>query len=395
MARVCSRSRTGREPAPQPSMPMSEPLFSVKDAARRVPRWVGIGLFIYASIFALSSAKAFLVPVVLAFLLSMVFAPVRRALERIRINSWIASFVIVLVLICGFLGITAALAMPVSNWMANAPRIERQVEHQLQGVSASINEVLRINQKLKSFGNSNKATGDRTVNVENGESMPMQLASLAPSMIAQFLFTFVLLFFLLASGDMFYEKLVHVLPTFSQKRRAVHIVYNAERKLSRYLFTITLINFCLGIAVGAVMATYHMPDPLMFGVAAFLLNFVPYLGALAGVLASALIALLSFDWYGWALIVPATYLVLTSVEGQIVTPYFVGRNLRLNTVVVFLAVSFWAWLWSAVGMIVALPLLVAIRTICEHIEELDHISAFLSERHAEETDSISVQDRRS
>lgn len=353
------------------------------DLARRVPRWAGIGLFLYASIFALSEAKAFLVPVVLGFLLSMVFAPVRRALERCGISSWLSSLLIVVLLICGFLGMVAALAMPVSNWVENAPRIERHVERELNGISQSINEVFQANKKLQSMTNGSDGQ-EQTVEVEKGQSMPTQMALLAPSLVAQLLFTFVLLFFLMASGDMFYEKLVHVMPTFRDKRRAVRIVYNAERKLSRYLFTITLINFGLGVAVGCAMFAYGMPSPLMFGAAAFLLNFVPYVGALFGVVVAGAIALLSFDWYGWPLIVAGTYLMLTTLEGQLITPYFVGRSLRLNTVVVFLAVSFWAWLWSAVGMIVAVPLLVAIRTICEHVAELDHISAFLSERHAEE-----------
>ncbi|WP_423823046.1 AI-2E family transporter [Salinisphaera sp. SPP-AMP-43] len=363
------------------------------DLARRVPRWAGIGLFFYASIFALSEAKAFLVPVVLGFLLSMVFAPVRRALERCGISSWLSSLLIVVLLIFGFLGMVAALAMPVSNWVENAPRIERHVERELNGISQSINEVFQANKKLQSMTNGSGGQ-EQTVEVEKGQSMPTQMALLAPSLVAQLLFTFVLLFFLMASGDMFYEKLVHVMPTFRDKRRAVRIVYNAERKLSRYLFTITLINFGLGVAVGCAMFAYGMPSPLMFGAAAFLLNFVPYVGALFGVVVAGAIALLSFDWYGWPLIVAGTYLMLTTIEGQLITPYFVGRSLRLNTVVVFLAVSFWAWLWSAVGMIVAVPLLVAIRTICEHIEELDHISAFLSERHAEEL-PVAREDSRS
>lgn len=362
---------------------ITEPSQRMRDAARRVPRWIGIGLFLYASVFALSAAKAFLVPVVLGFLLSMVFAPIRRALERLGLSSWLASFLIVVVLLCGFLGTVATLAMPVSTWIENAPRIERQVEVQLNGVSHSINEVFQANKKIEALASGSGDSGPK-VKVEKGKSMTTQAAMLAPSMVAQLLFTFVLLFFLMASGDMFYEKLVHVMPTFRDKRRAVRIVYNAERKLSRYLFTITVINFGLGVAVGTAMLIYGMPDPIMFGVVAFLLNFVPYLGALVGIAVAGVIALLSFDWYGWALIIAGTYLALTTLEGQLITPYFVGRNLRLNTVVVFLTVSFWAWLWSAVGMIVALPLLVAVRTICEHIDEFDHISAFLSERHAEE-----------
>ncbi|ROO27486.1 AI-2E family transporter, partial [Salinisphaera orenii] len=127
-----------------------------------------------------------------------------------------------------------------------------------------------------------------------------------------------------------------------------------------------------------------LPNPVLIGVGAFLLNFVPYVGALVGAMATAAITLLTFDWYGWAMIAGGTYVLINSIEGQLVTPYFVGRSLRLNTVVVFLAVSFWAWLWSIVGMVVALPLLVAIKTICDHVDGLGNVSTFLSERHAED-----------
>jgi predicted PurR-regulated permease PerM len=115
-----------------------------------------------------------------------------------------------------------------------------------------------------------------------------------------------------------------------------------------------------------------------------LLNYIPYLGALAGIVVSMSVALVSFDGPGWSLVVGAIYLGLATVEGQLITPYFVGRSLRLNTVVVFIAVSFWAWIWSAVGMLVAVPLLVAINTFCEHIDGLSGLGKFLSERYSEQ-----------
>jgi len=361
---------------------MANTLRQPPDLARRVPRWAGIGLFLYASVYALSAAKSFLVPVVFAFLLSMVFAPLRRALERLGIGSTLSSFMIVLLLLCGLLGLITTLAMPVSTWIENAPRIEFQVQQKINEISRSMNQALGASEWLQDLTDNSDEDG-QAVQVEEGSSVAQQAALLVPSAVAQLLFTFVLLFFLLAAGDMFYEKLVYVMPTFRDKRRAVSILHNAERKLSRYLATVTVINFGVGVAVGAMMFAYGMPSPLVFGIAAFILNFVPYLGALLVLIAAAVVALITFDWYGWSLIIAASYLLLSTIEGQLITPYFVGRSLRINTVVVFLAITFWAWLWSAVGMIVALPLLVAIRTICEHIEGLDHISAFLSERHAE------------
>jgi hypothetical protein len=215
-------------------------------------------------------------------------------------------------------------------------------------------------------------------------------ALFAPAVLTQFMFTLILLLFILSSGDMFYEKLVHVLPTFKDKRQAMRIAHDIERKLSRYLLTITLINAALGTVVAVAMWLLGMPSPAVFGVMAFLLTYVPYLGAIAGIAVVSGIALLTFDSTGWVATVGGVYLLISSIEGQFVTPYFVGRSLRLNTVVVFIAVSFWAWLWSAVGLLVAVPLLVAINTFCQHIDALNGFGKFLSERHAEKETETSA-----
>ena len=315
----------------------------------------------------------------------MVCAPVRRALVRMGLHSAFASLGIVSLLLGLFMMLAVALAMPITQWVDNAPSIQRNIETKVNDISRSFSELLEANKALQEMTEGEEEIGaPEKVEIERGNDVAENVAMVAPSVFAQFVFTFVLLFFLLASGDMFYEKIVHVLPTFHDKRRAVKLVHSAERKLSRYLLTITVINFSLGVVIGLTMFMLGLPNPVLIGVGAFLLNFVPYVGALVGALATAAIALLTFDWYGWAMIAGGTYVLINSIEGQLVTPYFVGRSLRLNTVVVFLAVSFWAWLWSIVGMVVALPLLVAIKTICDHVDGLGNVSTFLSERHAED-----------
>jgi len=351
----------------------------------RLPRWGVLGLFFYASVFALGAAKNFMVPIVLAFLLAMVFGPVRRFLERRGLPSALSSLLIVTLLLITFVSVFAALSMPISNWIEKAPTIERQVETRLGELSRALNGFFVAQDKLQELAESQAPAEEgsvQTVKMERN-NFTVTAAMLAPAVLAQFVFTFVLLMFLLASGDMFYEKLVHVMPTFKDKRRAIHIAYTIERKLSRYLMTIVLINAGLGMAVGTAMWALGMPSPLLFGVVAFVFNFVPYLGALAGIALTAAVGLVSFDWIGWAAVAGGSYFLLNAIEGQFVTPYFVGRSLRLNTVVVFVAISFWAWLWSAIGMIVALPLLLAVKTFCENIEQLHGIGDFLSERHAE------------
>jgi predicted PurR-regulated permease PerM len=354
----------------------------VEMVAAGVPRWAVMGIFFMLLVGGMAYARAFLMPVVMAFLLSMVFSPVRRALERTGLPSGASAFLIVGALLVGLIAGIGALATPVSTWIERAPQIGYELEwklRDLRGATESVRDVAEQVDKLTE--GEEDPTVQRVVVQESGSVALMALT--LPAVASQIAFTLVLLFFLLASGEMFYEKIVNVMPTFRDKRMAIRIARDIEAKLSHYLFTITMINAGLGFAVGVSMWAFGMPNPLLFGVTAFFLNFVPFLGAVIGVAISTVVGVLTFPTLGQGLLVGAVYFLLTSIEGQFVTPWFVGRRLQLNTVVVFLSVTLFAWLWSIVGMLVATPLLVMIRTFCEHIPSLQPLGTFLSARGAE------------
>ncbi|MGR3541483.1 MAG: AI-2E family transporter [Hasllibacter sp.] len=356
---------------------------------RPAPRWAVVGIFVLLAVAGLAYGKTFLTPVILAFVLALVFSPVRRTLERLRIPTGLAAFLI-LIAIVGTLGSAiAALSGPVGQWTADAPEIGARLEdriHKLRESFGGEEEGASLSEVVEQVTEAATPTPDDPETVEvvvQEEGWLSSVAQTAPAIAVQLILTLVLLFFVLASGDMFYEKLVHVIPRFSDKRRAVRIAREIERKLSQYLLTISVINAGLGAAIGTALWWLGMPDPVLFGVMAALLNFVPYLGAIIGAGLTLVVGLLTFDGL-WPAVAPAVaYYALTSIEGQFVTPYSVGRNLKLNTVVVFIAVAFWAWLWSIVGMLLAVPLLVAVRVLCEHIEPLEPLGDFLSARGAE------------
>ncbi|WP_210115064.1 AI-2E family transporter [Roseovarius aestuariivivens] len=359
--------------SPEPSQPVL------------APRWAVIGIFLMLLVAGLAYARAFLMPVVLGLLLHLVFTPVRRRLERWGIGSGISATLIVgtllSLLVVGSLGLSG----PVSKWIDRAPMIGYEVSRKIDQLRVATEDVQRAAEEVDDIADGNEEEtepGVQRVQVEENSGLIDYVTGL-PWLAGQIVFTLVLLFFLLSSGDMFYEKLVHVIPTFRDKRRAIRIAYSIERELSRYLFTITLINAGLGIAIGLVMWGLGMPNPVLFGILGFLLNYMPYLGALTGVGIATVVALITFDTAQQALIVGAVYFALTSIEGQLVTPYFVSRNLSLNTVVVFLSVTLFAWLWSVVGMLVAMPLLVTLRTFCAHVPALSGLGHFVSARGAE------------
>lgn len=347
-----------------------------------VPGWAVIGIFLLMAVAAVALARDFLMPVVLAFLLALVFSPVRRFLGRRGIPDAVSALVIVGSLLALLLSGVLLLATPVQGWIADAPNIARELEWKARSLFTQAAAMLEVGQQVEEAAS---GSGDATVQevVVREPGIVSNLAWVAPIYLAQTVFTLVLLLFLLASGDMFYEKIVNVLPTFGDRRQAMRIAYDIERKLSHYLFAITLINAGLGVVVGLAMWLLGMPNPLLFGVIAFALNFVPYLGALTGVVATFVVGLLTFPQPAAALLPALVYLSLTTLEGQIVTPYFVGRRLEMNTVVIFLSITFWAWLWSVMGMLLAVPLLVTIRAFCEHIPSLAPVGKFLAARGGE------------
>ena len=199
-----------------------------------------------------------------------------------------------------------------------------------------------------------------------------------PEFITSTTLLLILLYFLLAYDGVFLNKLIRILPTLSDKKRAVSIASDIEGQVSRYLFTVTVINICLGIAVGTTVGLLGLPNPVMWGVMVALLNFIPYLGALTGIICITLGAVLSFPSFSYALLFPAVYLAFATLEGNFVTPWVMGRSLTLNPVLILLSLIFWGWLWGIPGIILAVPMLAAFKIFCSHVEGMEAIAEFLS-----------------
>jgi predicted PurR-regulated permease PerM len=176
---------------------------------------------------------------------------------------------------------------------------------------------------------------------------------------------------------MFLTKTVQSFDTFSDKRRAVAVLYSIEDRLGYYLGGIAIINAGLGVAVAIAMSLWGLPSAVLIGFMAFGLNFVPFLGGLMGATIAAAVAFVSLDGTWAAAGVFATYILLTSIEGQLITPVVISRRMRLNTTVVFLTVAFFAWIWSIMGMVVALPILIVIKIACDETASLQTLGRFL------------------
>ena len=199
-----------------------------------------------------------------------------------------------------------------------------------------------------------------------------------PELAVSAVLLLILLYFLLSCDAIFLGKVLKLMLTLADKKRALSIAHQIESHVSRYLLTITLINVGLGVAVGTAVGLLGLSNPVMWGVLVAVLNFVPYLGALTGIACMTIGAVLSYDSLGYAMLFPATYLVVATIEGNFVTPYVMGRSLTLNPVIILLSLTFWGWMWGIAGVILAVPILAAFKIFCAHIEEMEPVAEFLS-----------------
>ncbi len=341
-----------------------------------VPRFAVQGLFIIAVIASLYFARDFFLPVIMAFILALTLSPLVRWFSRRGIPAALTAVIVVVTMFVTTLLGVYMLMVPVSDWVDRAPEIGRQLESKLSVLRAPLEAIQDAEKQVDEVSQDDSV---QSVTIK-GPGIMQSAATSFLSILTSLTITAVLLAFLLGSGDLFYSKLVRVFDTLKDKKRALKIAHDVERVVSRYLFTITLINIGLGVVVGLGMWYLGMPTPYIFGLIATLANFIPYIGALLGMSAAVAVAVVTFDTLSLPLMVGGYYFACTFFEGQVITPLIVGKRLRLNAVAVFISVAFWAWLWGIVGALLAVPMLVIIKTICDHFEVLDTLGEFLSGR---------------
>lgn len=349
-----------------------------------VPWWltqpgrVALGaLLLFAFAYALQIARPLLLPVVLSCLLAVVLAPVVRLLRKLRLPATLAAAIVVAAFTGGTGYVVYALADPAANWIERAPQTMREIERRLSTVKESVIEA--------------RAAADTVEDIArvDGDAPPTEVTVKEPSLAARLVATtqaallraaevIILLYFLLAFGETFLRKLVRLPGRMRAKIRVVKVATKIEREISHYLLTISCINAGLGVATGIAMSLLGMPNPVLWGVMAATLNFVPYLGAAVTLVVLTLVAILTFDDLPRALLVPGVFLILSTLEGQFINPIIVGRRMSLSPPVIAIALLIGGWIWGVVGLLIAVPVLAVVKIYCAHDEELSAVEAILS-----------------
>lgn len=331
---------------------------------------------------ALYVARALFIPVALACVLALVLAPIVRLLCKLGLPRAPASggLVVAAMALVGIVFIQ--LSAPATTWFSRLPEAVLRLRYIFREVISAVQNLREFTKDLAQFS-PGQADGDTVVQAPD---LTQILLTNTGELVTMIVITAVLLYFLLANGYLFMLKTVHALPSFGEKKRAVEIGRDLQIEVSRYLLTITAINIALGCVTAVTMAALGLPDPLLWGVMATVLNFIPYAGAFLMALAVFLASLLTFGTLLDVMLPPIAFLTLTTLEGNLITPLLVGRRLTLNPVIVFTSLLFWGWIWGIAGLLLAVPLLVVLKILCDHIGPLQLIGEYLSSQPPRATD---------
>lgn len=333
------------------------------------------GLFVLAVLYSVHVARPVLLPVVLAILLAILLAPVVTAFERIGLPRAAGSAATIALLVAIIIGGAVRLAGPASDWLADAPALLRDAMDEIESLRG---RVAQVSQAAEEVGEITRGGATATPKVAVEEEAPAAvLVRSATGVTTTTVLTLALVFFLLASGRLFLLKLVRVLPGYRARKRALESASTIRHNLSTHLLTLTAINAVLGLAVGTALGIVGLPNPLLWGVMAGFLNFVPYLGAMFGIAVVGTVAITTIDSLGTALLAPLIYLGLTGLEGTIITPAILGARLRLNPVAIFIGVILWGWLWGVPGALLAVPILTTLKVIADAYPRLMPLAEFL------------------
>jgi len=330
------------------------------------------------SVAALALGREFFIPIALALCFQALLTPAVRGLGRLRIPAPAGAAIVVLGALAVFVVGGWALSGPVSAWVDKAPA----------NIATARRKVRELGRPLDRL--SDAASGTPAVN--NPPAAPAVAAPNAPvpspfaqllghatTLVAVLLQIIVLVYLMLAAGNMLFRKLVKLLPAPDHLRTATDILNKTESIVARYLTITALINVGQGIAVGLALWAIGMPDPFIWGLMTFVLEFIPYLG---GAINVGLLLISGFSVYaglGHVLLAPAIYLIISMLQNNVVSPYVYGNRLKLNPLAVMIFVLFWWFIWGIPGVFLAIPIAATLKVLGDQVPGLSPLGELLGE----------------
>jgi predicted PurR-regulated permease PerM len=318
------------------------------------------GIFVILLIAAFSLARPVLVPAVSAFVVTMMLGPLSSRAERAGVPAVLIALALWVLVIGAFYGVLLLLAAPAVQWIGRAPEIGQNIIQKLHVLQGPLSVLQSLRDTLL------PANQKGSIGVDIVSFIQPVVSIVAPG-IGQMLIFFGTLFFMLLGRSQIRRVSVALFHQREAKLRVLKIFNDIEHNLTGYLSTVTVINLCVGLGSGIIAWATGLPDPIAWAVLGFVLNYIPYIGALMVEIAMFLVGVVSFATLTHAIIAPLLYLAMGTAEGHFITPSIMGHRLTLNPLTVFLSLVFWTWLWGPVGAFLSVPLLIIAMVAAEYL----------------------------
>ena len=320
--------------------------------------------------YTLWAAQDLVLPVLLAMFFALVGNPIIRALQRLYVPRFFGALLVLVggLAVAGVLG--NQLIEPAGEWVRQVPRQMREVAPKLREMTKPMKDANEAAQNIARVAGGESGRRVQVVRTEAND--PYKALSTTPKLLASALAVVLLTFFFMVYGESLQRHAIALLPTRQQKKFTVDILHSIEHEISRYVLTISVINTVVGLVFALALhwIGLGLPEALMWGTMAALLNFAPYVGPLIGIALMLLMGFVTFD--GLKSMLPAgIYLVLHTLEGQLITPIILGRQMRLSPLVLILALMVFGWLWGIIGLLLAVPLLVCVKLVLARVEGME------------------------
>jgi predicted PurR-regulated permease PerM len=331
-----------------------------------------VGLFVIALLWAAYVARPVIVPILLAWVIATIVLPIVRWLTGRKIPRVLAAILVTLALAAIIVGLLALLSTPVTIWLGRATELGALIRTKLQSMSQPLAVLDEIRQMLNTVGTN---AGPALKVEQPSPTVVTTIFSVLTPAVSQFILFIGALIFYLVYQTRLRSTVVCMFTDRDTRLMILRVLSDVDEQMTRYFGTFTLVNLSLGAVTVLLTSVIGLPNPLLWGVLAAVLNYVPYLGPAVVVATLTVVGLLTFPSIAEAAVAPVIFTAIATVEGQFLTPTLMGRQLELNPFAVFLAIAFCTWLWGPIGAFLAVPLLMALTVTVGHAfaEEKPHL----------------------
>jgi len=357
-----------------PPIPLPLEPAAAERPSRPRPR-ASLALLVLATLatgYTLWAAQDLILPVLLAIFFALVGNPILRLLQRLWIPRFLGALLVLSLGMLTTVQLGRQLVTPAAEWVRQVPGQVRDLAPKLRTLVKPVREANKAAENIaRAAGGENTATPVQVVKTEVND--PYKALTSTPKLLTSVLAVLLLTFFFMVYGQSLQRNAIALLPGRQQKRLTVEILQSIEHEISRYVLTISIINVVFGLVFAAALTWLQVPidEALLWGTMAALLNFAPYVGPLIGITIMLVMGFVAFHDPLHSLLPAGIYLLLHTLEGQLITPIILGRRMALSPLVLILGLMVFGWMWGIVGLLLAVPLLVCVKLVLAKIEGME------------------------